>query len=64
MRPVGHITDLINELTRWKKNRERKNLREVAPGVKHKHLDSEPLTRAISYLEEYRTHCAENLWRR
>jgi len=42
-RPVGHVTDLIRELDRWAKARERKV-----------DLDAKPLRTAIAYLEEYR----------
>lgn len=56
MRPVGHITDLINELDRWATNRERIAERHRALGHHRdaRKISAEPLRRAIAYLEEYR----------
>jgi len=52
MRPVGHITDAINELTRWKANRERKNV-----GSTTRRLDVKALDVVIQYLIEFRAMC-------
>jgi hypothetical protein len=41
-RPVGHVTDLIRGLTRWRQNRAVKG------------LDNGALKMAVDYLEEYR----------
>lgn len=42
LRSVGHITGIIRQLEKWKKNR------------KYKDLDVKPLETSIRYLEEYR----------
>lgn len=52
MRPVGHVTDLIRELKKWKKNRERIDT------PRRRGLDTKPLDMAINYLIEYRAFLA------
>lgn len=47
IRPVGHVTEVIGKLDKWRIRRENKNC-EV--GL---------LILAIKYLEEYRSNCAE-----
>lgn len=45
VRPPGHVTEVIRELQKWRKNRMRKG------------LPVQPLDRAIIYLKEYRDIC-------